>query len=195
MKMIQDKLSTKLNQISSTKGVIALFLMAHIVLLLMMTLTFPPINAQIETQAFDLQTFGYSLEDAAMILQNLNQDTKELYIFPQLLLLDILYPFLLALFLSVLMIRLWNLTYLSPKFLSYLFLIPFIAMFFDYFENTLIILMITESVELASGIVSIASMCTLLKGIMTTVSWIVILVLFVIWGKNKFFYIKVSRQY
>ena len=67
------------------------------------------------TQAFDLKTFGYSQEEATLMIQNLDKSTIDFYIFPQLLLLDILYPILLALFLSTLIIRLSNLILLSPN--------------------------------------------------------------------------------
>ena len=171
---------------ASKSGIIILFLLAHLVLLLMMVFTFPRINAKIGTQAFDLKTFGYSQEEATLMIQNLDQSTIEFYIFPQLFLLDILYPILLALFLSTLIIRLSNLIWVSPNHVySNLFILPFIAMLIDYLENITISVMITNPVEVSSGVIKVASIFTQMKGAFTSISWVAILILFVIWLKKK----------
>ena len=75
-----------------------------------MLFTFPIINAQIGGAAFDIRTLGYSVSEARTILDNLNDQTIELYLFPQLTLLDLIYPALLALFLSSFLFRLFKLT-------------------------------------------------------------------------------------
>ena len=175
-----------LNRMSSKSGIVILFLLAHLVLIMMMVFTFPRINAQLGSQAFDLKTFGYTQEEATLMIQNLDQSTIDFYIFPQLLLLDILYPILLALLLSTLIIRLSNLIRLSPNHIySNLFILPFIAMFIDYLENSLILVMITNPEEISSGLIKLASIFTQLKGAFTTISWLVILILFVIWLNKK----------
>lgn len=184
--MILRNQYNKLNRMASKSGIIILFLLAHLVLLLMMVFTFPRINAKIGTQAFDLKTFGYSQEEATLMIQNLDQSTIEFYIFPQLFLLDILYPILLALFLSTLIIRLSNLICVSPNHVySNLFILPFIAMLIDYLENITISVMITNPVEVSSGVIKVASIFTQMKGAFTSISWVAILILFVIWLKKK----------
>jgi len=184
--MILRNQYNRLNRMSSKTGIVILFLLAHLVLILMMVFTFPRINAQFGTQAFDLKTFGYSQEEATSMIQNLDQSTIDFYIFPQLLLLDILYPILLALFLSTLIIRLSNLIELSPnRIYSNLFILPFIAMFIDYLENSMILVMISNPEEISSGLIKVASIFTQMKSAFTTMSWLVILVLFVIWLTKK----------
>lgn len=184
--MIFRKIHNKLERIASKNGITALFLLSHTVLLLMMLFTFPRINAKFGTQAFDLKTFGYSQSEARMMLRNLDQSTIDLYLFPQLFLLDILYPILLALFLSTLIIRLSDLIKINQNHLfSNLFILPFIAMFFDYFENIMISLMIINPTSVSSGVVKTASIFTQLKGAITTLSWLVVLILLVIWLINK----------
>jgi len=180
--MIQKRIYYKLSRLASKKGIIALFLLAHSVLLLMMLFTFPRINEKFGTQAFDLQTFGYSLSEATMMLQNLDQSTIDFYLFPQLFLLDLLYPILLALLLSTVIIRLSNLIKISQNhFYSNLFLLPFVAMAADYFENIMIALMITKPTEISSGVIKVASIFTQIKGAFTTISWVVILIFLVAW--------------
>jgi hypothetical protein len=183
------KIHNKLERCASKSGLIGLFLLSHSVLLSMMLFTFPRINAKLGTQAFDLKTFGYSQAEATMMLRNLDQSTIDFYLFPQLFLLDILYPILLALFLSATIIRLSNLIKLSQDHVfSNVFMLPFIAMFIDYFENIMISLMITNPINLSSGVIKTASIFTGMKSGFTILSWLVILTLLIMWiisKKNK----------
>lgn len=174
---------TVLSKTSSVKSIVFLFIISHGVLLLMMTYTFPVINAQIGAKAFDLHAFGYTFSQATTIVNNLNEHATSLYIFPQLLLLDILYPFLLALFLSSFIYRLKNIT--KSKISFFLLLTPFLAMFFDYLENGCILLMITKSVELTATFVTISSTLTMLKSVCTTVAWFAVLYFTFKWFKLK----------
>lgn len=184
--MVIRKIRKGLTRLASVSGITVLFLISHAVLLLMMLFTFPKINASFGTQAFDLKPFGYSTSEAAIMLQNLDQSTIDLYLFPQLFLLDLLYPILLALFLGALIIRLSDLTMINHHHIfSNLFILPFIAMIFDYLENIMIAFMITNPTNLLSGVVQTASILTILKGVFTTLSWLVIIILFFIWLKNK----------
>lgn len=174
-------LQSKLEQLTSKRAIIVLFFLAHLVLLLMMVFTFPRINAQLDTDAFDLKATGYSVEEATVMLQNLNQETIDFYLFPQLFLLDVLYPFLLALLLSTLIIRLSGLINLSShSLLSHLYLLPFLAMALDYAENVTIALMITQKTQVSASIIQSASLFTQMKSGVTTVSWVVVIILFVI---------------
>ena len=180
------KIHNKLERLASKSGIIGLFLLSHTVLLLMMLFTFPRINAKFGTQAFDLKTFGYSQSEATMMLRDLDQSTVDFYLFPQLFLLDILYPILLALFLGTLIIRLSNLIKINENHVfSNLFMLPFIAMSFDYFENIMISLMLLNPTSVSSGVIKTASIFTQMKGGFTTLSWVVILILLVIWVINK----------
>ena len=180
------KIHTKLERMASKPGLIGLFLLSHTVLLLMMLFTFPRINAKLGTQAFDLKTFGYSQSEATMMLQNLDQSTVDFYLFPQLFLLDLLYPVLLALFLSTVIIRLSDLVKIRPDHVfSNLFMLPFLAMFIDYFENIMISFMLLNRTSVTSGPIKTASIFTQMKGGFTTLSWLVIIILLVIWVMNK----------
>jgi hypothetical protein len=161
-----------LQKTSSVKNICILFIISHLVLLSMMLFTFPVINHQIGTKAFDLQPFGYSVSVAKSIVNNLNDYTTQMYLFPQLTFLDVLYPFLLALFLSSL---LWRLVHRNTPLGRGLLIIPFLAMTFDYLENACVILMISKSVTLSESIVLISSLFTVLKGVLTSIAWLAIL--------------------
>lgn len=173
---------------SSIKIVCSLFLTSHLVLLAMMLITFPVINKQIGIKTFDLQTFGYSVSIAESIVNNLNSQTIDLYLFPQLTLLDVLYPFLLALFLSSFLFRLFLITKTKSKANSILLIVPFLAMGFDYLENTCIILMISKSVEITKSFVLLSSSFTVLKSTLTSIAWLTIFTYSIKWlslRKNK----------
>jgi hypothetical protein len=178
-------LNSFLLKTTSVKKICISFIASHFVLLLMMIYTFPVINNQIGTKAFDLQSFGYSVSEAASIVNNLNDQTTSLYLFPQLTLLDLLYPFLLALFLSSLLFRLIKITRAKSKIASIFLIIPFLTMMFDYSENICIILMITKSIEISETIVVLSSTFTILKGVLTSISWIAILVYAIKWFRLK----------
>ena len=181
-----NRLYSWLQSLASKKWILILFLLAHAVLLVMMTVTFPRINSQMGNKAFDLQTFGYSHEDAVVMLGNLDQETTEIYVFPQLLLLDVLYPLLLALLLSALIIRLQNLMDQSSGYWRSKFhLLPFLGMIFDYIENVLILYMLHHKDDVSELLVTVASSATLLKGICTLLCWLLVLVLFLSWVLSK----------
>lgn len=160
---------------SSVKSLCFLFVSSHLVLLFMMIFTFPRINTQIGTKAFDLQTFGYSTSVAQSIVTNLNNEITNLYLFPQLSILDVLYPFLLALFLSSFLYRLISITKTQLSINSVLLVIPFLAMGFDYSENICIALMITKTVHTSEYFVLLSSTFTVLKSVFTTLAWFSIL--------------------
>lgn len=167
-----------LQKTSSVKNVCILFLASHFILLSMMVFTFPVINNQIGTKAFDLQTFGYSVPIAETIVNNLNPQTTQLYLFPQLTLLDLFYPFLLALFLSSLLFRFVN---IHSKLGTLMVIIPFLAMIFDYSENICIILMISKSIEISKSFVLLSSSFTVLKSTLTSIAWLALLIYAIKW--------------
>lgn len=167
-----------LQKTSSVKSVCILFVASHLILLSMMVFTFPVINNQIGTKAFDLQTFGYSASTAESIVNSLDDQTTQLYLFPQLTLLDLFYPLLVALFLSSLLFRMVK---GESKLKSFLVIVPFLAMLCDYSENICIILMITKSIGISKSFVLLSSSFTVLKGIFTSIAWIAILIYSIKW--------------
>ena len=167
-----------LQKTSSVKRVCILFIASHLVFLSMMLFTFPVINNQIGTKAFDMQSFGYSVSTAESIVNNLNTQTTQLYLFPQLTFLDLLYPLLLALFQSSLLFRFAN---VNSKLGRLILTIPFLAMVFDYSENICVILMISKSIEMSESFVLLSSSFTVLKGTLTSIAWIAILFYSIRW--------------
>lgn len=178
-------INSLVSRTSSVKSLIYLFLSSHVILLLMMLFTFPRINNQIGTKAFDLHFSGYSVTEARSIVNNLNDQVTNLYLFPQLSFLDLLYPSLLALFLSSFLFRLITITKAKNGLNSILLIVPFLAMTFDYLENICIILMITKTAEISDSLVLLSSSFTLLKSLSTSLAWISILFYSIRWFRIK----------
>lgn len=186
MKLSKNERNQKLDKVPSKAFILIMFILAHAVLLVMMLYTFPVINAKLGTEAFDLKTFGYSESEAIMMVQNLDPSTVRFYLFPQLFLLDILYPAFLAILLSSIIKRLYVLTSTKQQLLlSKITLLPFIAMVCDYIENIMILLMITDPHQLSTGLVKTASLFTQMKGSFTMLSWLIIMIFFGIWLIQK----------
>lgn len=186
MKLSKNERNQKLDKVPSKAFILIMFILAHAVLLVMMLYTFPVINAKLGTEAFDLKTFGYSESEAIMMVQNLDPSTVRFYLFPQLFLLDILYPAFLAILLSSIIKRLYVLTSTKQQLLlSKITLLPFIAMVCDYIENIMILLMITDPHQLSTGLVKTASLFTQMKGSFTMLSWLIIMIFFAIWLIQK----------
>lgn len=193
--MYFHKLNSYLLRVATPRSIIITFLSSHLTLVTMMTFTLPKINAQLGDKAFDLQTFGYSSEKAKTLLGNLNQETINFYLYPQLLFLDILYPALLGTFLSLLTIRLSSINNHKPSNINnLLFSIPFITMSFDYLENICIIQMITSPITTTDWLINISSTLTFLKSVSTMSSWLIITALFLKWVIKKDFGIKIGED-
>ncbi|MCV9385851.1 hypothetical protein [Reichenbachiella ulvae] len=175
-----------INRTPSISHIFILFLGSQLVLGLMFAFTFPVIHSQMGDRTFDLRTFGYSVKTAQSLVDKLDASTAQFYLFPQLFLLDLIYPFLLALFLYTFLLRLKNLTGLaSQTWWLWIRVLPFVAMVFDYLENLGIAIMITHSGLLPPSLVRLTSAFTVTKGLFTTCSWIVALALCIAWFWQK----------
>ena len=157
----------------------------------MMLFTFPSINAAIGDKAFDLQPLGYNYAFTQHAIAAMDDNIKTLYLWPQLLFLDVLYPPLLGLLLVTLMNRLLLINQLGSKF-TLIYLLPLSCVVFDYAENIMIISWLTQAMSVTDLSVILASLFTILKGVTTTISWGIIILLFARWTTKRLS-IKFSR--
>ena len=170
-----SKFISLLKKTSTRKGILTSFVSSQLTFITMMTTTLPIINKKVESKAFDLQPFGYSTATAKAIINKLDTETINLYLFPQLSFLDIMYPCLLAILLSSLLFRLMELTKTTKNKANYLFIIiPFMAMVFDYAENICIALMITKTIKISNVVVFTSSLFTITKSTLTSIAWLAI---------------------
>lgn len=175
--MNMPKTFRMLYALASARMVFLWFLLSHGVLLCMMIFTFPKINTRLGTEAFDLRPLGYSVPQAMEMLERLDAETVRLYLFPQLYLFDVLYPLLLALFLSTFVIRLTKDSEKRSRFLVFAGIaLPFLAALFDYTENLMITLMITDPGNASPQLIRTSSVFTVLKSMSTSLAWGIILI-------------------
>ncbi len=161
-----------------------LFMLAIGVLYVMLTVTFPVINSKLGTEAFDLKLLGYEPSEVVIMLDRLDKQTIDYYLFPQLFLLDLVYPILLSLFLSFFILRLLIKTNIvNPQSTIYLSYIPYGVILFGYIENGLIAHMLIQASNVTVPLIRSASFVTQLKSLFTLVSWIIIIVLLIRYKK------------
>jgi len=134
------------------------------------------IQEGVSVRMFDLRMFtGYDFNYATTFLSEISEKGKNIYLWVQLPL-DFIFPLFIAAFFSIFF-------YEKTKRKEMVFL-GFAPMIFDYTENILIIIMLT-TVNLTPSIVQIASIATIIKGILYTVNIIYTIILYVRSRKQK----------
>lgn len=133
---------------------------------------------------FDMRPSGYSFEEAVTFLSAISDSGREFYLNTQHLL-DSSYPALLAITLSVGLIK------LLPRYWGWcLAAIAILAGCFDYLENAVVAEMLSISLErLTPELVTSGSNWTVAKSISTSVASLVLLIFLVmrsvVWMKNR----------
>ncbi|SDQ73006.1 hypothetical protein [Pseudovibrio sp. Tun.PSC04-5.I4] len=162
------------------------FGVAGITIYLFMVLgTLANLEALSGLKPFDMRPAGYGPEDAHALLASLGEAGRKYYLERQLLL-DALYPALLALTLS-------NFFYLTGnglnvgKLVRAGVIISWLAASLDYVENACIAAMLKLWPEIPNALVNVASLATISKSISTSlaVTGLVGLIIWRMWCKRK----------
>lgn len=174
------------------ENLILFFTLANIVYLLMLFYSIPEVmNYANGMKLFDVSPTGYSINYASNLLEKLGSTGRNFYCNVQLPL-DLLYPGLCAMSYGIIIIALLKKIKKWKKTTSKLSLIPFIASFFDYGENIGIYTMIKTFPNLSSKAVHFSCICTILKSLLTTFYFVLIIGLLLYWV--IFFRIKKIRK-
>lgn len=141
--------------------------------------TLPEIQAEAGgLMPFDLRPLGYSYEEALAFLTELSERGRNLYLGPQHTL-DLLYPLCLAASLAL------SIAILVPNTTVWKFLFSLVAwpgMLFDYLENSAVkSLLLTPVAEISHGMVTMASIFTLLKSIFDMLAFLMLLLMLGVW--------------
>lgn len=170
-----------LNRNVKGKEVVLFVLAANVVYLLMMLVTIPQVMSfSGGMKIFDMQPGGYDLDYVINLLRKLGPDGRRAYVLRQIPL-DMVYPMLAAIAYYMLMLWLFKKLGLQGKPLMYLCLAPLLAGLFDYFENFGVILMIAGFPYLPAWQVGITSAITIVKSVFYTVSYVTLIIGFVVW--------------
>lgn len=170
---------------ASGKNVLFLFILTMAVYLLMLLVTIPRVQSFAPDLAlFDLSPAGYTHAHALTLLESLGHDGRDAYLFPQLAL-DFVYPGLFAICFSVMLIWIYSKRVGPDSWSLNLAVLPALGGLFDYIENILIIRMITIFPDLSKGWVAAASFATLLKSAFSTVSFLLLILGFILLLKRR----------
>lgn len=174
-----------MQRVSTGKVVLAFIIPAVIVYFIMLLYTIPQVSAYAPgINLFDLSPSGYSFEYAIKLIDTLGSDGRALYLYRQLPL-DFIYPGLFAVSCSLLLSWLFLKTQKSNSKLFYFCYIPVAAGLFDYFENILIVYILTSYPKVTEVSVSLASTLTIVKSVLTTVFFVLLIIGLILNLKKK----------
>ena len=121
-----------------------------------------------DMKLFDVSPSGYTAEYAISLLNAIGQEGRDLYLSLQLPL-DFIYPGLFIIFYSLLFAWLLKKNYGLESKVYYALYIPILAGLFDYAENIFIIMMLRAYPDIGSGLVTAASVATIIKSVLSSI--------------------------
>lgn len=160
-----------LQKAATGKRVISFILPAMVFYALMLLYTIPQVKLHAAgLKLFDLSPFGYSYEYALKLLSALGDNGRAIYLYRQLPL-DFVYPGLFAVSFSLLLAWIFAKILRVDSVMFYSCLVPLVAGLFDYLENMCIVFMLTSFPNVSEVLVLFASVCTIVKSILTVASF------------------------
>lgn len=179
-----NKAAAILTARATWKNAILLFILTYTVYFIMLGVTIPAVEKYTNgMNLFDLQPFGYSFSYAVSLLETLGEEGRSAYLTRQLPL-DLLYPGGMgltgAVFIALLVRN-------KTRNASFMICLPLIAALMDYMENIMVITMLLQAPEPSYWAVSAGSLFTILKSLISTAYYVVLLVLL---GKRALHYMK-----
>jgi len=154
---------------STGKNVILLFLITMVVYLTILFYSIPKVvSSAPEMKLFDISPSGYTTEYAISLLDAIGPGGRDLYLSLQLPL-DFIYPGLFIISYSLLFAWLLKMNFDSKSKVYYALYIPILAGLFDYTENVLIIMMLKAYPDLGSDLVTVASLASIIKSILSSI--------------------------
>ena len=176
----------KLEKYASGRTVLILFIVTMVVYAWIVLFSIPAVLEESpDLVLFDMSPMGYSPEYATELLDAIGEAGRRKYMLHQLPV-DLIYPGLFAITYTLMLV--WVASKFASKnsWLFSLAYVPFVAGIFDYLENVGIFSMLITYPEVLPGIVYSASICTVLKSLMTVFFYILLFYSFIVWGmKHK----------
>lgn len=165
----------------SGRTVLVSFILTMSIYLLMLSYTIPKVESFAPGLAlFDLSPAGYSFQQAYTLLETLGETGRNVYLTQQLPL-DFIYPGLFAFAYSLFLTWLFAKSFSADSKMFALALVPVLGGLFDYLENIAILVMLISFPHLSPGLVGLASTFTLLKGLFTTLFFLLLFLGSIAW--------------
>lgn len=130
---------------------------------------------------FDMMPAGYDSQFAQNLLTALGAEGRHYYLWRQIPL-DLIYPALFGMSFFLLATWLAGKLQAYQRILGLTALVAVAVAVFDYIENIFIILMLRQFPELSDTLVGAASMATLFKSGLTTIYFVVVMVVLLVWA-------------
>lgn len=177
-----NSLTKFINGKNSGKKVLGLFILTNAVYVFMLTVTIPKtMEFSNGMKLLDMMPMGYDLNYVSELFKSLGENGQKVYLTNQIPV-DMIYPLLFGLtYCLLLAFFLKKLNKLNTP-LIYICFIPIIAGIADYFENFGIIAMLKNYPELTEVAVKTTSSFSLIKSILTSVFFIVLITMLIILG-------------
>lgn len=169
------------------KKILLLFIITNIIYTLMLTITIPKtMNFANGMKLLDMMPMGYSLEYVTQLFNALGEEGRNIYLFNQIPL-DMIYPFLFGISYCLVFAYLLNKINKLYSSLFYISLLPIIAGIADYLENIGIIYSLTNFPNLSSNTIKLTSLFSIVKSTSTTIYFVSLLILLIVFGFQKAF--------
>lgn len=167
------------------KKVLFLFIVTNLVYVFMLTVTIPKVMFHTGgLKIFDMMPMGYDQQYALALLEKLGAEGRRVYLYNQIPV-DLIYPFLFGITYCLLLAYLLNKLNRLKAEAFYLCILPLFAGLFDYLENFSIINMLVSYPQLSDKAIHTATFFTVFKSLFSTISFVVLIVVLVIYGFNK----------
>lgn len=165
--------------------VLLLFLITNLVYAFMILITIPKVMKYANgMNLFDMMPTGYSIQYTKTLLETLGIQGRKTYLYSQIPV-DMIYPLLFGITYCLLVVYLLNKIKLIEKPIIYLSLLPIFAGLFDYLENIGIITMLNSYPDFSSLTSEITNVFTIIKSVLSTITFIFLLILFTIFIVKK----------
>jgi hypothetical protein len=177
------------------KKVLILLILANIVYAFMLLVTIPKVMSFSNGMKLpDMLPTGYNPEYMNSLMNQLGKEGRDAYLFQQIPA-DMVYPLLFAI--SWCLVLAWFLNKLGKLngSLFYLSLLPVFAGAFDYFENIGMIIILNSYPENGDTLTHITNVFSILKSTLTTVYFIALIIILLIFLIKKLKNKSVSQTY
>lgn len=173
-----------LKQRLAGKNVLGLFILTNVVYLVMLMITIPKtMGYSNDMKLLDMMPTGYDFEYVNKLFTALGIEGRDVYLTVQLPV-DMFYPLLFGISYTLILAYFLNkLKKLSSPYL-FLCLLPILAGVSDYLENIGIITMLNNFPDISRTSVGITNMFTLIKSISTSVYFLVLIIVLIVFGIN-----------
>ncbi|WP_198931806.1 hypothetical protein [Labilibacter marinus] len=178
-----------LDQYSTGKTVLLLFVITNIVYAAMLMYTIPYVmQFSGGIKLLDMMPLGYDINYILSLMESLGEDGRINYLVVQLRI-DMIYPLLFAVSYSLMMMYLLKQIGKDKSFLFYLCTLPILAGLADYSENFGIITIIKSYPDITTMAAQMTNVFSIVKSMSTSLFFVSLIVVLTVWAiqsiKNK----------